>query len=529
MSSTIQRYDNSPPRLYTADLQSISSTRGVALLHAFLYEVHQHHAQPKSYPALKEHIVSSCAYRVSAAGFTTNGRNTPISTYPSPPGTPPTRQIALNEALLQPSWKLQSKRLGSIGADWSTSDAFERLIRDPKQGIGHVWLDGQSVSHQWRLYVYMLMVQPSRPTTTTLAAPSFLVTYSLAAQTVTLHRPDKALVKHRLQHQSFWDYFSACQEALSCRLARTSRGSRDRSKFLGGWVGWFGYEMKEESLAGHSARRGVDFADWTEEEDVDACWSWVGTHLERTSENEWIVKGVTGEQAAPDTRDNQEMGLLGWLESQGVRFTTTADEFARYVEEVSSTLSQPHAGPSHIVADKFPAFHPIITGAQHRDSIDQCREAIRQGESYELTLTTRFDATLPHTSSSQDETYSLYLKLRARNPAYYSTYISFPTLTTPKGQGLHVVSSSPERFLKIDEKRQVEMMPIKGTLARVKPGQCVCPPDRGCRGLDKGSAECDAEGREEDARRADWLRNDKKERAENLMVSASRPGAKARL
>jgi para-aminobenzoate synthetase len=133
-------------------------------------------------------------------------------------------------------------------------------------------------------------------------------------------------------------------------------------------------------------------------------------------------------------------------------------------------------------------------------------------------LTTRFEATLPQSQSSQDETYALYLKLRARNPAYYSTYISFPTLQTPKGQGLHVVSSSPERFLKIDEKREVEMMPIKGTLARVKPGQCVCTPETGCRGLDKGSEACDEAGKREDARRADWLRNDKKERAENLMA-----------
>lgn len=288
---------------------------------------------------------------------------------------------------------------------------------------------------------------------------------------------------------------------------------------MGGWVGWFGYEMKEESLAGHCPRRGIDFAEWTEEEDVDACWAWVGNHLERTSDNEWIVKGVVEDESASSQRPTEEESdLLGWLTSQGVRFTIGADAFAQYAEDTKSILSRPCAGPSHAVADRFPAFHPIITGAQHRDSIDQCREAIRQGESYELTLTTRFDATLPRSSSSQDETYSLYLKLRARNPAYYSTYISFPTLSTPKGQGLHVVSSSPERFLKIDEKRQVEMMPIKGTLARVKPGQCVCPSDRGCRGLDKGSAACDAEGREEDARRADWLRNDRKERAENLMV-----------
>jgi para-aminobenzoate synthetase len=279
--------------------------------------------------------------------------------------------------------------------------------------------------------------------------------------------------------------------------------------------------MKEESLAGHVSRRGNGFADWTEDEDVDACWSWVDRYVERGSNGEWTVRGITGPEKA---QSSQSGDLLSWLEEQGVRFTSDSEEFKRYSDDITSVLSQPRAGPSHSVAEEFPSFHPIITGAQHRESIDQCREAIRQGESYELTLTTHFDAILPSLPENrQDDTYSLYLKLRARNPAYYSTYISFPSLITPRGQGLFIVSSSPERFLKIDEKRQVEMMPIKGTMARVKAGQCVCTPDRGCRGLNKGSPECVKEGELEDKRRADWLRNDKKERAENLMVSPITP------
>lgn len=132
-----------------ADIQSISSTRGVGLLQAFLYQVHQHHSQPPTYPALKERIVSSCAYRVSASGLITNGRNTPLSTstYPSPPGTPPLRHLALMDRLRQARYKLEERRLGAVGRDWTTLDAFERLVREQDVGIGQVWLDGQSVSH----------------------------------------------------------------------------------------------------------------------------------------------------------------------------------------------------------------------------------------------------------------------------------------------------------------------------------------------------------------------------------------------
>jgi len=38
------------------------------------------------------------------------------------------------------------KQLGEIGKDWTTSDAFEALVRKENSGIGQVWLDGQSVS-----------------------------------------------------------------------------------------------------------------------------------------------------------------------------------------------------------------------------------------------------------------------------------------------------------------------------------------------------------------------------------------------
>jgi para-aminobenzoate synthetase len=296
----------------------------------------------------------------------------------------------------------------------------------------------------------------------------------------------------------------------------TSRGN-EKSKFRGGWVGWFGYEMKEESLTGHKSRWSTGYPAWAKDEDVDACWSWVDRFVERSNEGEWTVRGVVQDGHAGQGM-SAESELLKWLEAQGISFAMSSDQFKQYTTKVESTLSIPHAGPSHPVAESFPAFHPIITGDQHRDSIDKCREAIRQGESYELTLTTRFDATLP-SSNKEDETYSLYLRLRARNPAYYSTYISFPTLTTPRGDGVFIISSSPERFLKIDERRNVEMMPIKGTMARVKPGQCVCTPTTGCQGLNKGGEKCTIEGKREDTRRADWLRNDKKERAENLMVS----------
>lgn len=144
--------------------------------------------------------------------------------------------------------------------------------------------------------------------------------------------------------------------------------------------------------------------------------------------------------------------------------------------------------------------------------IDKCREAIRQGESYELNQTMSF------LSSLESDPYPTYLRLRSFNPAYYSCYLSFPTINTPKGRGVHVISSSPERFLQITG-GEIEMRPIKGTARRVKPGECVCLAGQGCGGQNPGSAKCVAEGKRVDFERGQILSQDQKERAENLMVS----------
>jgi para-aminobenzoate synthetase len=268
--------------------------------------------------------------------------------------------------------------------------------------------------------------------------------------------------------------------------------------------------MKEESLAGY--RRGCKSPADGSVKEVDACWAWVDTMVQRTPDGKWVARGIVGEPLPTTSWERGEEDMLCWLASQGVRFGTSVQEFERTCSDLSSILSSPSSSAATSTAS-FPAFHPIATGSDYRSRIDSCREAIRQGESYELTLTTRFLATLNST-----EPYDLYLRLRTFNPAYYSAYMSFPSLTTPRGNGIHVLSSSPERFLKI-EGGQVEMMPIKGTRARVKPGHCVCTPETGCRGVDEGGEACVEEANREDEKRGRELQSDPKERAENLMVN----------
>jgi para-aminobenzoate synthetase len=120
------------------------------------------------------------------------------------------------------------------------------------------------------------------------------------------------------------------------------------------------------------------------------------------------------------------------------------------------------------------------TPERYLENIAACRREILEGESYEICLTTelRSDGTLDPVRA--------YLALRARNPAPFAALLRLGELS--------VLSSSPERFLRVDRDRVAESRPMKGTAARVAEPM-------------------------EDAGRAAELRRDEKTRAENLMIA----------
>jgi para-aminobenzoate synthetase len=112
-------------------------------------------------------------------------------------------------------------------------------------------------------------------------------------------------------------------------------------------------------------------------------------------------------------------------------------------------------------------------------NIAACKHEIFEGESYEICLTTEL-----HSDGAIDPL-AAYRALRARNPAPHAALLRLGDVS--------VLSSSPERFLRVDRERMVESKPIKGTAPRA-----VHPL--------------------EDAYRAEALAADEKNRAENLMI-----------
>lgn len=125
-------------------------------------------------------------------------------------------------------------------------------------------------------------------------------------------------------------------------------------------------------------------------------------------------------------------------------------------------------------------FHPIsnFSKEEYVRIINKAKEYIRNGDIYQVNLSQRFKADI------YLKPIEIYNLLRINNPAPFAAYLEY--------DGYSVLSSSPERFLKI-EGSAIESRPIKGTMPR---GKDVT----------------------EDREKIKVLRESQKDMAENLMI-----------
>jgi para-aminobenzoate synthetase len=138
------------------------------------------------------------------------------------------------------------------------------------------------------------------------------------------------------------------------------------------------------------------------------------------------------------------------------------------------------AEPSPVTPACAPvALHLARSHDQYLADIATSQAHLHAGESYEICLTNSLSAEVDL------DPLSLYMELRRVNPAPFASYLRFGELA--------LLSSSPERFLRVDREGGAEAKPIKGTSSR----------------------DADAD---EDTRLAARLRDDEKSRAENLMI-----------
>ena len=153
----------------------------------------------------------------------------------------------------------------------------------------------------------------------------------------------------------------------------------------------------------------------------------------------------------------------------------------------------PRAGPQ--AALPAPAAAAAASAGEPAASLDReaylaavcrCREAILDGEAYELCLTTRF------TAPFAGDPVALYRRLRAVNPAPYASFFRHP-------EGL-LIGASPERFLRVSAAGHVEARPIKGTRPRGR--------DAAADAAEGAALAASAKDRAENIMIVDLLRND---------------------
>ncbi|GAA5798099.1 hypothetical protein HPULCUR_003499 [Helicostylum pulchrum] len=363
--------------------------------------------------------------------------------------------------------------------------------------------------------------------------PAIRFTYSTLHKQLTMINRQNQETKLTLG-TTFFDYVSGlltdAQHVKCTRVEGPSKTVPDL-EFQAGLMGYFGYEMKRESLEGyvtpeqqlcHCQNHGsVGCCKCVEE--PDAAFQFVDRFLvfdqvERKIYICCLVKksepsnevlnqvGFTHLQEAMVWINQQERNILCTAET--LRRRKLADEFIS-LTPASSACTTPT--PSVNVAIANDVFTPDVDHQDYLSTIEQCVDMIREGEAYEICLTTRFRLTLPKhisTKNSDPTLWRLYTRyLRKNNPAPFSALMMF--------DNLGLLSSSPERFLKVDKDHVAEMKPIKGTVARVL--KCVCE-EGGC---DYGVL-CQETMSKLDEERKQQLWQDVKERAENLMANLIR-------
>ena len=265
-----------------------------------------------------------------------------------------------------------------------------------------------------------------------------VVSYDVASQVVTVDQADG----REALHESLLAY---CSRELARLAADAPELPFD---FTGGFAGYLGYELKAD-LGGELVHRSP-LPDAT----LLFC-----------------------DRVIAFDHHKQRVHLVALADGAGA-FAAEAWLTATEAELEAIARRPPPAAPS-----PPPPAALRFAARENRDAylanIAACKHEILEGESYEICLTTELH------SDGAIEPLPAYRALRARNPAPHAALLRLGELS--------VLSSSPERFLRVDRERIVESKPIKGTARR-------------------------AAHPAEDAYRAVALRDDAKNRAENLMI-----------
>ena len=224
----------------------------------------------------------------------------------------------------------------------------------------------------------------------------------------------------------------AVARRLVARLDRTVVIPADAPRFLGGLVGFLGYDL------GHALERLPSIAADDQ-----------GLPLLRLALHDWVV--------AWDRRTGS-----AWL--GGRALDGDVRRLSRRLDEVHARLTGPETRSLAAVTDApdgVPTleFRSGLSRTEYEAGVELIRDRIARGDIYQANLTRRlatpFDA----------DPWDRYRRLRTGDPSLFSAYLDLgPSQLSGRPRAL--LSASPEPFLAVDADGAVSTDPIKGTRPR---------------------------------------------------------------
>ena len=256
------------------------------------------------------------------------------------------------------------------------------------------------------------------------------------------------------------DPFAQLEAALACapRVHPDTAAATGLPVGLrGGYVGYFGYEAR--------AAMGMEHG--------HPVPGYLPAHEAPTPDSLWLpaVRYLVHEHARPG------VAARSWLVGD--------ESWCEVAEQLLTAAGECASENTPVNAPELtePLLFPAPAAEAYMDAVRASQHEIYEGNSYEVCLTAQTVARIQN--PSPELFFELYRRQRAHNAAPYAAYLRCGDFS--------VLSSSPERFLSVDEQRNAQTKPIKGTVPR-------------------GATP------EEDEAAAAWLRTDEKTRAENLMI-----------
>ena len=272
------------------------------------------------------------------------------------------------------------------------------------------------------------------------------------------------------------DPFAQLEAALACapRVHPDTAAATGLPEGLrGGYVGYFGYEARAAMSLEHG----------------HPVPGYLPAHEAPTPDSLWLpaVRYLVHEHARPGVAARSWLvGDESWCEAAEQLLSealTPVLSAALTAAGECASENTPVNAPDNTPELTELLLFPAPAAEAYMDAVRASQHEIYEGNSYEVCLTAQTNARIQN--PSPELFFELYRRQRAHNAAPYAAYLRCGDFS--------VLSSSPERFLSVDEQRNAQTKPIKGTIAR-------------------GATP------EEDAAAAAWLRTDEKTRAENLMI-----------